>query len=240
MPIKPYLQIPIADCGEPLVPIPAGTFGRVTPHPYVALGAPYGDRSPFWLRSGVLEALTQAQRRLQQRHPTYGLQIFDAYRPVAVQQFMVDRTFGELRQAQGWGDRPLNPEETATLWAQVHQFWAIPSPDPTQPPPHSTGAAVDLTLWDTTAPLGSSLPMGSPIDECSPRSYPDHFATDPSPEGQEAHHHRCLLRQVMESAGFRCHPQEWWHFSLGDQMWAWLEGQGGNPGTIARYGPAPL
>ncbi|MDJ0538955.1 MAG: M15 family metallopeptidase, partial [Microcystis sp. M53603_WE2] len=27
--------------------------------------------------------------------------------------------------------------------------------------------------------------------------------------------------KVMEEAGFSRHKGEWWHFSLGDQMWAW-------------------
>ena len=25
----------------------------------------------------------------------------------------------------------------------------------------------------------------------------------------------------MRSAGFVRHPNEWWHFSHGDQLWAW-------------------
>ncbi|MCZ0900835.1 D-alanyl-D-alanine dipeptidase, partial [Microcoleus sp. HI-ES] len=37
--------------------------------------------------------------------------------------------------------------------------------------------------------------------------------------------------------GFQQHPNEWWHFCLGDQMWAWLTNQN-NSGSqlIARYG----
>jgi D-alanyl-D-alanine dipeptidase len=27
----------------------------------------------------------------------------------------------------------------------------------------------------------------------------------------------------MVSAGFQQHPNEWWHFSYGDQMWCYLE-----------------
>ena len=41
----------------------------------------------------------------------------------------------------------------------------------------------------------------------------------------------------MRNSGFQRHPGEWWHFSLGDQMWAWLSNQTNlaNP-VIARYG----
>ena len=32
---------------------------------------------------------------------------------------------------------------------------------------------------------------------------------------------RDLLANVMRKAGFVRHPHEWWHFSYGDQLWAW-------------------
>jgi D-alanyl-D-alanine dipeptidase len=35
----------------------------------------------------------------------------------------------------------------------------------------------------------------------------------------------------MEVAGFAQHPNEWWHFSHGDQLWAWRQQQ-----PIAHYG----
>ena len=39
--MKPYQQIAIDECGEPLVPIPAEHFAFEIPHPYQKLGAPY-------------------------------------------------------------------------------------------------------------------------------------------------------------------------------------------------------
>ena len=41
----------------------------------------------------------------------------------------------------------------------------------------------------------------------------------------------------MLKAGYQRNPREWWHFSVGDQMWAWLNNQSNpvNPVT-ARYG----
>jgi D-alanyl-D-alanine dipeptidase len=29
---------------------------------------------------------------------------------------------------------------------------------------------------------------------------------------------------VMLEVGFAQHPNEWWHFSQGDQLWAWRTG----------------
>jgi D-alanyl-D-alanine dipeptidase len=79
--------------------------------------------------------------------------------------------------------------------------------------------------------------MGSPIDELSERSLPDYFGDRTTAQAQLYHANRQLLCNVMEKAGFKRNPREWWHFSLGDQMWAWLNNTAhpGNP-VVARYG----
>lgn len=233
--MKPYQKIPIVECGEPLVSIPLEQFAVESPHPYENLGAPYGNTSPYHLRESVIAALITAQTNLQQRCPDWRIQIFDAYRPIPVQQFMVDHTFAQVIQAEKLNPETLSDDQRDAIWQEVYKLWAVPSPNPMTPPPHSTGAAVDLTLVDAT---GQTIDMGSVIDELSPRSHPDYYANQPK---NPYHEHRQLLRDVMYSAGFRRHPNEWWHFSLGDQMWAWLCHQE-NPTTtvIARYGGVAL
>jgi D-alanyl-D-alanine dipeptidase len=231
--MKPYQKIPIVECGEPLVPIPLEQFAVESPHPYEKLGAPYGDVSPYYLRQSVLEALIVAQAEIQRRHPDWRIQIFDAYRPVAVQQFMVDYTFAEVVQSQQLTPAALSENQREAIWQEVYKLWAVPSHNLMTPPPHSTGAAIDLTLVDGA---GQTLNMGSAIDELSPRSHPDYYANQPE---LPYHANRQLLREVMYSAGFRRHPSEWWHFCLGDQMWAWLCNQENSTDTItARYGRA--
>jgi zinc D-Ala-D-Ala dipeptidase len=232
--MKPYQQIPIVECGEPLVPIPLDIFAIESPHPYEKLSAPYGDRSPFFLRQGVLARLQNAQTHLQQTHPGWRIQIFDAYRPVEVQQYMVDYTFNELVITAGLSPEELTPAQRQAFQEQVHQFWAVPSLDPATPPPHSTGAAVDVTLINAE---NQTVDMGSPIDEISPRSYPNYFANHQDRDGVRYQTHRQILTQAMQSAGFRQHPNEWWHFSWGDQLWAWLS-QIETPtvSVISRYG----
>ena len=108
--------------------------------------------------------------------------------------------------------------------------------DPRTPPPHSTGAAVDLTLIDAN---GQPLPMGSEIDAIGAVSEPDHFrqradALPPGPQREACllwHGHREALAAAMADAGFARHPNEWWHFSYGDQLWALLQQR-----PIAVYG----
>jgi len=227
--MRPYHQIPIIECGEPLVKIPLELFAVESPHPYEKLGAPYGEHSPYFLRESLIDSLIEAQNHLQLIHPSWQIQIFDAYRPVAVQQFMVDYSFAQALGERRLIEAELSPTKRQEIWEAVYQIWAVPSLDEKTPPPHSTGAAVDVTLVDDN---GRVVDMGSPIDEMSERSLPDYFANNSELEAQQYHAHRQLLHKVMLKAGFQRNPREWWHFSLGDQMYCWLN----NQLTPARYG----
>lgn len=232
--MRPYHKIPIIECGEMLVEIPLELFAVESPHPYKKLGAPYGEHSPYFLRQSVVDSLIAAQNYLQLLRPDWHLQIFDGYRPVAVQKFMVNYAFGEALQMAGLTEAELSPDKSQVIWEEVYKIWAEPSLDEKTPPPHSTGAAVDVTLVNDR---GEIIDMGSPIDEMSERSHPNHFANSSHPLAHQYHAHRQLLCDVMEKAGFKRNPREWWHFSLGDQMWAWLnnEANPNNP-VVARYG----
>lgn len=235
--MKPYQTIKIEDCGEPLIPIPLEKFAVESPHPYQQLGAPYnrsGVDSPYYLRQGVVERLMRAQTQLNHDYPHWKIQIFDAYRPVEVQQFMVDYVFQERVQLNGLSLDLLSPSQQQQILEEVYQFWAVPSLNPATPPPHSTGAAVDITLINE---LGEVINMGSEIDEISIRSYPNHFENSTHSEAQKYHQNRQILCQVMKQAGFQQHPHEWWHFSYGDQFWAWLNCQQDKTHqNIAQYG----
>lgn len=228
--MKTYQSVSIAECHDPLVAIPDMPFVFTRPHPYVALGAPYGGTSPWMLRQRVLDALLAANDALNAARAGWRLQLFDAYRPVAVQAYMVWREFriqaeraGHTLAADGSPAEleKHDPALYAVLAAKVFEFWGIPSDDPKTPPPHSTGAAIDLTLQDAS---GREVPMGCPIDETTARAYPDHYAAATEPELRAYDENRHLLKAVMAAAGFSRHANEWWHFSMGDQMWAWATG----------------
>ncbi len=211
-----YSNMPIMECGEELVAIP-DIFAFTDPHVYVSLGAPYDRLSPYYLRAGVLERLELAQIKLQAQS-NWRIKIFDAYRPVAVQEFMVNHTKHELAKEQNLDIN--DPSQEQELMDQVYKFWAVPSLDPATPPPHSTGAAIDITLVDEN---DCEIDMGGAIDEISERSMPNHYQLSTDLAQIQFDQHRHLLRNCMVSAGFRQHPDEWWHFSYGDQMWCYLE-----------------
>ena len=216
--MRAWDTIRIEDDGEPLVPLSRESFSFETPHPYLALGAPYGAWSPWFLRRSVQARLLEAQRLLSSG---WRLHLLDAWRPLEVQAFMVEHTDALLRRTEPALDDEARRE-------RVFSYWAPPSENPATPPPHSTGAAVDLTLLGAD---GGVVNMGSPFDEPTERSHPDWFAGALDAHGSAAHANRVVLDQAMRAAGFVRHPQEWWHFSYGDRAWARE-----NDLEVARYG----
>ncbi|MDC3049160.1 M15 family metallopeptidase [Synechococcus sp. AH-736-A19] len=217
--MRPWSLIPIAECGEPMQELPPALL-RMEPHPYMALGAAYGaSGTPFQLRLGVVQRLLDAQQQLIEHDPSLRLSIFDAWRPIAVQAFMVNHSIAELCRERGVEVRSGDAFDQVV--ADVGRFWAAPSRDPMTPPPHSTGAAVDLTLSSSD---GTPLAMGGEIDAIGAVSEPQHYAGRDDSNARRWHQRRQLLAEVMGAAGFAQHPNEWWHYSFGDQLWAWRRG----------------
>ena len=232
--MRPYHNIEIVECGEALIEIPLKDFAVESPHPYERLGAPYGEHSPYFLRETVVDYLIEAQNCLQQLRPDWRIQIFDAYRPVAVQNFMVNYTFADALREKGLTELTLSETQKQSIWKEVYKIWAEPSLDEKTPPPHSTGAAVDVTLVDE---MGRVVDMGSPIDELSDRSLPNYYENIQQEPALQYHGNRLLLQDVMQKAGFLRNPREWWHFSFGDQMWAWLNNEANkDKNCVACYG----
>ncbi|MBL1209612.1 M15 family metallopeptidase [Geminocystis sp. GBBB08] len=232
--MKPYQTIPIIECNQPLVPIPDDQFILETPPPYVKLGADYQGTSPYFVRKEVLERLFKAKNKLKEIKPHWQIKIFDAYRPVTVQQFMVDYTFNSICCDRHIDSNLLTGEQKASIYQEVYQIWAIPSNNPLTPPPHSTGSAIDLTLVDEN---GLEVNMGGEIDELSERSNPNYYKNSTNSQERVFHENREILLEIMTKGEFRQHQGEWWHFSYGDQMWAWLQNLD-NPSikTLAKYG----
>ena len=81
--------------------------------------------------------------------------------------------------------------------------------DPSQGSRHNRGCAVDLTLFDLKT--GKPVEMVSTYDETTDRAYPDY------PGGTSLQRwNRKLLKDTMESEGFKVYEAEWWHFDYKD------------------------
>ncbi|MEK7582294.1 MAG: M15 family metallopeptidase, partial [Patescibacteria group bacterium] len=139
-----WKQLPISECGEQLVPL--GAFSN---YPQIATDSIYaGERrsSPYpceqlrssmfavFVREGVAERLAKVAELLPSGHM---LLVWDAYRPLAVQQALFNYYVGVLEKNGTSHDQAI---------VDAQRFVSIPSNDPTKPPPHNTGGAVDLTI----------------------------------------------------------------------------------------------
>ena len=187
-----------------------------------------GSVDKLWLRQSVAEKLV----RVNGRAGLAGLElyVFDAWRPRAVQAYFHDVWMPRELQRQNPGLKG------AALTEEVERYWAAPSDSADSPAPHATAAAVDLTLrWKDGEPLW----MGSLFDDATALAHRDRFenldAGNFSFSDQEARANRRLLHWLMAEQGFAGHPDEWWHFSWGDQMWAALSGA-----PVAHYGLAAI
>lgn len=211
--------IPIADEGAPLHPLSlAGAALRTHPIYYV-LGVP-GAVPECLVREAVYRRLLEVARGLPEG---LGLVVLDAWRPYVVQRHLYDTLLGmvEARYAD---------LDESDLRAMTRAFVSPPSTSMECPSPHLTGGAVDVALCDAD---GLLLDMGSAFDEARPASNTVHFEH----YGDDAlsrtyRDRRRILYHAMRDAGFANLPSEWWHYSYGDQMWAWYR-----DAPRALYGP---
>lgn len=148
----------------------------------------YGDLRNAYLHPKAAAALVKAQKRLKELRPDLSLKIYDAARPMSIQQKMWDKVKNTSKSIY-----VSNPRNGGGM--------------------HNYGLAVDLTLCTLK---GDSIPMGTKVDHMSRLSHITDEAGMVA-RGQmtaEAKKNRELLREVMRYAGFKPLRTEWWHFNL--------------------------
>lgn len=185
-----------------------------------------GAIDALWLRKTVCEKLARVDARVAQHG--LRLHLYDGWRPTAVQAYFHDVWMPQELHVR----RPDLQGEA--LREEVLRYWAAPTVNAASPAPHATGGAVDLTLtWDD----GQPLYMGCIFDDPTALAHTDRFERMFDDAGsysvEEAQANRRLLYWLMLDEGFANHPDEWWHYSWGDQMWAKQTGV-----SAAHYGMA--
>jgi zinc D-Ala-D-Ala dipeptidase len=160
------------------------------------------DYGRVYLRSAVLERLQDAASKLPNG---IKLVVRAGHRPVEVQkrllQYVVDNY---IKQNPG-----VNPD-----WALEHARTFVSDPE-VKLPPHCCAAAVDVELFDTKK--GKLLDFGSPLNMDNEIS-----TLHSSGITLAQKENRMLLLRIMLEAGFASYYPEWWHFSYGDEVWAWF------------------
>jgi zinc D-Ala-D-Ala dipeptidase len=149
----------------------------------------YSRLNRAYLQKDVAERLSRAQEMLDSLKPGYRLLVYDAVRPVSVQQKMWD-ALDSIPPTER-GKFVSNPKNRSL---------------------HNMGAAVDLTIVDLN---GKPLDMGAGYDDIRKIAYPslEEQYLKSGELTQEQVNNRILLRKVMEAQRFRTLPTEWWHFN---------------------------
>ena len=221
--MKIWNKIPINECDDKLIAIPS-YFNFINPHPYLFLGAPYKEKEGIWkLRAEVIKRLIKANKYLESKNNNLSILIYDSWRPIEVQKFMFNRAFRLECKRLDIDASIKDMERYPFLKEKVEKYWAYPSFDIKCPPPHSTGGAVDITLADK---YGNIMDMGSQIDQMDEKSKPEFYKNIYKEKAIIWNERRNLLREIMIKFEFVQHPNEWWHFSYGDQLWAWKNKKG--------------
>lgn len=145
----------------------------------------YGVFNRAFLHRIAADMLMNAVTDLQSRKPGWRFLIFDALRPRSVQRVLWSHVVNTPNQPY-----IANPDR-----GSLHNF----------------GFAVDLTLLDAS---GLAQDMGAGYDDFRDIAQPQ-LEAQFAREGLLTTIHlnnRLLLRETMESAGFKQLPHEWWHF----------------------------
>lgn len=147
----------------------------------------YTDLREAYLHPKAAAALVKAQKRLKQLRPDLSLKVYDAARPMSIQQKMWDKVKNTPKYFY-----VSNPAHGGGL--------------------HNYGMAVDLTLCTLK---GDTIPMGTKIDYMGAAAHIDKEASLVASGriSKQAQANRRLLREVMRYAGFKPLRTEWWHFN---------------------------
>ena len=141
-----------------------------------------------YLHPKAAKAVAVANEMLGRIHPGWRLIIYDATRPMSVQQKMWDKVKGT-----GMQNYVSNPKNGGGL--------------------HNYGLAVDVSIMDVN---GDSIPMGTRVDALTHLSHIDNEEelVEEGCMSLQAIENRRLLRRVMREAGFLTIRTEWWHFNF--------------------------
>lgn len=148
--------------------------------------------------------------------------------PLRLRQGLVDRLIAAdaalpprygIVVLDGWRSPRYQQELLAHYRAQHPDLAAgfVADPEDDLVAPHTTGGAVDLTLSLDGMPLA----LGTDFDAFTDDARLDAFEGRPG----SVRDLRRLLAHVLGTVGLAPYPQEWWHWSYGEQWWAAANGQ---------------
>ncbi len=172
---------------------------------YVDYIAEHPEYDGIYVRTGLLKRLEKAAESLDDK---YRLVVRAGHRPLDVQRRLLRECMQDYKD-----DHPEVSDEEALEHARTF----VSDPDNSQPP-HCCGAAVDVELFDVDS--NTLVDFGSTMNVDDDISYLHYDQITPEQKANRMLLLRAMLEQGLASVAF-----EWWHFSYGDQTWAWFYGK---------------
>lgn len=161
----------------------------------------YKNLKEAFLHPEAANALIRAQELLKTIHPSYRLIVYDATRPMSIQQEMWNTVKGT--PSENYVSDPANKGGT-----------------------HNYGFAVDVSIYDTLRQ--DTIPMGVKVDHLFSESNIDKEdqLVLTGKISAEAKSNRELLRYVMTQSGYHTLRSEFWHFNYKGYNRDWLTAHG--------------
>lgn len=158
----------------------------------------------FRLRRIVFERIFAAQKQLPSG---FRFVVFEAFRPRSRQIILWNAIIEKLKSE-------MHPLSEKDLHVQAERLVANPHGFGSG---HQAGAAVDISLL---LPSGEEAFMGTKVQEFNNKTI-----TTCSTISEKEKELRLILKDSLESEGVINYPDEWWHFSYGDRLWAEVTGR---------------
>lgn len=206
--------IPIIESHEPLIDIDAIQNKRISmlPNPDSAFASPdcnSGLPSASKIRKAVLRNLERMLQELDRLAPLFGyepeqidIKVFEGLRDIVTQEMLFNNKAQEIKMAN-----PLMSDDE--VFSETCK-WV--SPVINNVPVHSTGAAIDIRLWNNKT--NQFLDMGKFGVIWGKNTHAPTFSAELSAEQKN---NRLLMICAATQAGLINYSYEFWHYSSGDR-----------------------
>ena len=225
-------EIPICENHEELIDLRLLNFERIAmmPQPKSPFEGPVfnsGLPNASKMRASVFRKLQEMINQLDKLAIDFGygfgqvdVLVFEGLRDLSTQKMLFDKKLEEILL--------LNPDMSFEMAEKETAKWVSPVKNNT--PVHSTGAAVDIRLWDNNNNCFLDLgPFGVIWGDSQLAPTFSERITDT----QKNNRLYCLI--AAERAGLTNYVYEWWHFSFGDRYDVYWKDQNSQE-KVALYG----
>jgi D-alanyl-D-alanine dipeptidase len=226
-------QIPIQECSEELVDLSkidhgenAQRFSALSDFGNSYESVSYDGNSK--VRQSVYQCLLNMLKILPK---DIGIAYFEGFRPLEIQKRYFDKKFIEILKSETESIR-FDEITDAQMDTAYHETSKHVSPFIDNTPTHSTGAAIDIHLYkiDPHSNEKTLLDLGKFDVIFGPNNEQETFCSSITKQQKK---NRLMLLDAAIKSELVNYGYEWWHFSFGDKLWAYVKGE-----ACARYGCA--